>query len=60
MRGRNEGASVTLRVSGNGTRAAIAENDLRSVVSNLVSNAIEASGGAGPGQRVGARRQRTW
>ena len=57
MRSRNEGASVTLRVTGNGTRAAIAENDLRSVVTNLVSNALEASGGAGAGQRVGAHRR---
>ena len=48
MRSRNEGASVSLRVTGNGTRAAIAENDLRSVVTNLVSNAIEATAGAGP------------
>ena len=39
---------VSLRVAANGTRAAISENDLRSVVSNLVSNALEATGGAGP------------
>ena len=45
LRGRNEGASVTLRVSGDGTRAAIAANDLRSVVTNLISNALQVSGG---------------
>ena len=48
MRSRNEGAKVSLHVTGNGTRAAIAPNDLRSVVTNLVSNAIQATGGAGP------------
>ncbi len=48
MRGRNEGARVTLRVGGDGMRAAIAENDLRSVATNLISNALEVSGGAGP------------
>ena len=48
VRSRNEGARVTLRVTGNGTRAAIAENDLRSVVTNLVANAIEATAGVGP------------
>ena len=39
---------MSLRVTGNGARAAIAENDLRSVVSNLVSNAIQATAGVGP------------
>lgn len=48
LRGRHEGAKVALRVAANGTRAAIAENDLRSVVTNLVVNALQATGGAGP------------
>jgi PAS domain S-box-containing protein len=48
LRRRNEGARVTLRVTGNGPRAAIAENDLSSVVTNLISNALEATGGRGP------------
>ncbi len=48
LRSRNEGAKVTLRVDANGARAAIAENDLRSVVTNLVVNALHATGGAGP------------
>lgn len=48
LRRRNEGAKVTLRVTANGTRAAIAENDLRSVVTNLVVNALDATGGSGP------------
>ena len=39
LRSRNEGAKVTLRVTGDGTRAALAENDLRSVVTNLITNA---------------------
>jgi CheY-like chemotaxis protein/anti-sigma regulatory factor (Ser/Thr protein kinase) len=39
---------MTLRVAANGTRAAIAENDLRSVVTNLVVNALEATAGSGP------------
>ena len=43
--------------SGNGTRAAIAENDLRSVVSNLISNAIEATAGRGR-SACGAHRRR--
>jgi nitrogen-specific signal transduction histidine kinase/CheY-like chemotaxis protein len=48
LRSRNERARLTLRVAAPGTRAAIAENDLRSVVSNLAVNALEATGGAGP------------
>jgi signal transduction histidine kinase/CheY-like chemotaxis protein len=48
LRRRNQGARVRLRVTGNGTRAAIAENDLSSVVTNLISNALEATGGSGP------------
>jgi signal transduction histidine kinase len=48
LRGRNQGARVSLRVTANGSQAAIAENDLRSVVTNLVANALEATGGGGP------------
>ena len=48
LRRRNEGARVSLRVAANGARAAIAENDLRSVVTNLVVNALHATGGVGP------------
>jgi len=48
LRSRNEGASITLRVGAGAAKAAIAQNDLRSVVTNLVVNALHAMGGAGP------------
>ncbi len=48
VRSRNEGARVELRVAAGGHRAAIAVNDLRSVITNLVVNALEVTGGLGP------------
>jgi signal transduction histidine kinase len=48
VRSRNEGAKVELRVAAGEHRAAIAVNDLRSVITNLVVNALEVTGGLGP------------
>ena len=49
LRGRHEGARLVLRVAGDGEpRAAIAANDLRSVVTNLITNALQVTGGKGP------------
>lgn len=48
QRRRNGGARLTLRVTGVDPRVALAENDLRSVVSNLIVNALEVTGGKGP------------
>ncbi len=48
QRRRFEGSTITLKgVSGN-PRVALGENDLRSVVGNLLVNALEVSGGKGP------------
>ncbi len=44
LRQRHEDAEISLRGAGGGARVALAENDLRSVVSNLIVNAIQASG----------------
>jgi signal transduction histidine kinase len=48
VRRRNEGAKLTLRVVGEHPRVALSDNDLRSVVTNLVVNAVEVTGGKGP------------
>ena len=49
LRGRHEGARLVLRVAGDGEpRAAIAANDLRSVVTNLITNALQVTAGKGP------------
>jgi len=48
QRRRNESARLKLRVTGGDARAALAENDLRSVVTNLVVNALDVTGGKGP------------
>jgi signal transduction histidine kinase/CheY-like chemotaxis protein len=48
QRRRNKGARLSLRVSANGARVGLGENDLRSVVSNLVTNALEVTAGKGP------------
>ncbi len=49
LRGRHEGARLALRVVGDGDpRAALAANDLRSVVTNLITNALQVTGGKGP------------
>jgi len=48
QRSRNEGAELTLRVVGGDRRVALAANDLRSVVTNLVVNALEVTSGKGP------------
>jgi len=48
QRRRNKGARLSLRVSANGARVGLGESDLRSVVSNLVTNALEVTSGKGP------------
>jgi signal transduction histidine kinase/CheY-like chemotaxis protein len=48
QRRRNKGARISLRVSANGARVGLGENDLRSVISNLVTNALEVTAGKGP------------
>lgn len=48
LRGRHEGARITSRAGGGEPRAAIAVNDLRSVVTNLIVNALEVTAGKGP------------
>jgi len=48
QRRRNKGARLSLRVSANGDRVGLGESDLRSVVSNLVTNALEVTAGKGP------------
>jgi two-component sensor histidine kinase/CheY-like chemotaxis protein len=48
QRRRNKGARLSLRVSANGARVGLAESDLRSVISNLVTNALEVTSGKGP------------
>jgi len=47
-RRRYEGSVITLKVASGEPRVALGENDLRSVVSNLVVNALEVTGGKGP------------
>lgn len=44
LRRRHEDAQITLRGAAGDPRVALAENDLRSVVSNLIVNAVQASG----------------
>jgi len=48
LRRRNEGATLTLRAADGDPRAALADNDLRSVVTNLIVNALEVTAGKGP------------
>jgi CheY-like chemotaxis protein/anti-sigma regulatory factor (Ser/Thr protein kinase) len=49
LRGRHEGARLALRLAGDGEpQAALAANDLRSVVTNLITNALQVTGGKGP------------
>ena len=48
LRRRHEGATVPLRVVGDNPRVALSENDLRSVVTNLIVNALEVTAGRGP------------
>ena len=48
QRRRNEGSAITLKGASGDPRVALGENDLRSVVGNLVVNALEVSGGKGP------------
>jgi PAS domain S-box-containing protein len=48
QRRRHEGAQVTLECSGGDLRVALRENDVRSVVGNLVANGLEVTGGSGP------------
>lgn len=48
LRRRREGALISLRGARGDLRVALRENDLRSVVGNLVTNALEATGGDGP------------
>ncbi len=48
LRRRNEGADLKLRVACDHPRAALAVNDLRSVVGNLIVNALEVTAGKGP------------
>jgi signal transduction histidine kinase len=45
LRRRHEDAEISLRGAGGDARVALAESDLRSVVTNLIVNAIQASGG---------------
>jgi len=45
LRRRHEDAGIALRGATGELRVALAENDLRSVVSNLIVNAVQASGG---------------
>jgi PAS domain S-box-containing protein len=48
QRRRNRGARLTLRVFAEDPRVALGENDLRSVITNLVVNALEVTAGKGP------------
>ena len=48
QRRRYEGSTITLKGASGDPRVALGENDLRSVVGNLVVNALEVSGGKGP------------
>jgi signal transduction histidine kinase len=48
MRGRYPDARISLRVAGEEPRVALATNDLRSVVTNLVMNALDVTHGEGP------------
>ncbi len=48
QRRRYEGSAITLKGVSGDPRVALGENDLRSVVANLVVNALEVSGGKGP------------
>jgi len=48
QRRRNKGARLSVRVSANGASVGLGEGDLRSVVSNLVVNALEVTSGKGP------------
>jgi signal transduction histidine kinase len=48
QRRRYEGSSITLKGAAGDSRVALGANDLRSVISNLVVNALEVSGGKGP------------
>jgi signal transduction histidine kinase/CheY-like chemotaxis protein len=47
-RRRFEGCAITLKDASGDPRVALGENDLRSVIANLVVNALEVSGGTGP------------
>ena len=57
LRRRHEDAEVTLRGAGGDARVALAENDLRSVVTNLIVNAIQATGGGARVAVSGERRR---
>ncbi len=48
QRRRNKDARLTLHVSARDPRVALSENDLRSLLSNLVVNALQATLGKGP------------
>ena len=48
QRRRFEGSAITLKGASGDPRVALGENDLRSVVGNLVVNALQISGGKGP------------
>ena len=48
QRRRNEGAELGLACGSGDLRVALRENDVRSLVGNLVANALEVTGGAGP------------
>jgi PAS domain S-box-containing protein len=48
QRRRCKGSVITLKGASGDPRVALSENDLRSVVGNLVVNALEVSGGKGP------------
>lgn len=48
QRRRFEGSVITIRGASGDPRVALGENELRSVVVNLVVNALEVSGGKGP------------
>lgn len=48
QRARNEGALIKLRHDDLQARVALPESDLRSVITNLIVNALEVTGGKGP------------
>jgi signal transduction histidine kinase/CheY-like chemotaxis protein len=50
QRRRNEGAKLTLRSTADDPRVALGASDLRSVINNLVVNALEITAGKGPVQ----------
>jgi len=54
QRRRNEGAKLTLRAAAEDPRVALGASDLRSVINNLVVNALEVTAGKGPVQ-IGVR-----